>query len=91
MRPLDGLVRVVGAAGQEVPFLGYVELDVSFPRTEAGIDNVFQTLVLVVPDNQYNLRVPLILVQRCLSARGRCRFSPKDGCFRSVETSVWCA
>lgn len=52
---------MVGAAGQEVPFLGYVELDVSFPRTEAGIDNVFQTLVLVVPDNQYNLRVPLIL------------------------------
>ena len=41
--------------------LGYVELDVSFSRTEAGIDNVFRTLVLVVPDNQYNLCVPLIL------------------------------
>ena len=54
-------MRVVGAAGQGVPFLGYVELGISFPRTEAGIDKVFQTLVLVVPDNQYNLRVPLIL------------------------------
>ena len=61
MQPLDGLVRVVGAAGQEVPFLGYVELDISFPRTEAGTDKVFQTPVLVVPDNQYNLRGPLIL------------------------------
>jgi len=61
MRPLDGLVRVVGAAGQEIPFLGYVELGVSFPRTEADTDEVIQTLVLVVSDNQYNRRVPLIL------------------------------
>ena len=36
MQPLKGLVHVVGAAGQEVPFLGYVELSISFPRTEAG-------------------------------------------------------
>ena len=61
MQPLKGLVRVVGAAGQEVPFLGYVELGISFPHTEAGTDKVFQTLVLVVPDNQYNQRVPRIL------------------------------
>lgn len=61
MQPLKGLERVVGAAGQEVPFLGYVELSISFPRTEAGTDKVFQTLVLVVPDNQYNQHVPLIL------------------------------
>ena len=55
-------MRVVGAAEQEVPSLGYVELSISFPPTEAGTDQVFQTLVLVVPDNQYNRRVPLILV-----------------------------
>ena len=28
MQPLKRLVRVVGAAGQEVPFLGYVELSI---------------------------------------------------------------
>ena len=60
MQPLKRLVHVVGAAGQEVPFLGYVELSVSFPCTKAGTDVVFQTLVLVVLDNQYNQRVPLI-------------------------------
>ena len=54
MQPLKGLVRIVGAAGQEIPFLGYVELGISFPRTEADTDEVFQMLVLVVPDNQYN-------------------------------------
>lgn len=61
MQPLDGLVRVVGAAGQEVPFLGYVELGVSFPRTETDTDEVIQTLVLVISDNQYDRSVPLIL------------------------------
>ena len=61
MQPLDGLVRVVGAAGQGVPFLGYVELGVSFPRTETDTDEVIQTLVLVISDNQYDQSVPLIL------------------------------
>ena len=44
IQPLDGLVRVVGAAGQEVPFLGYVELEISFPRTEAGLEEFFRRL-----------------------------------------------
>ena len=48
----DRLVDVVGAAGQEVPFLGYVELGVSFPRTETGTVKVFQPLVQDVRDNQ---------------------------------------
>ena len=61
MQPLDGLVRAVGAAGREVRFLGYVELGVSFPRTETDTDEVIQTLVLVISDNQYDRSVPLIL------------------------------
>ena len=52
---------VLGAAGQEALYLGYVELGISFPRTEAGIDRVFQTLVVVVPEKQYKVHVPLIL------------------------------
>lgn len=61
LRPLDGLIRVVGAGGQKVPFWGYVELDIRFPCVGAGTDKVFSALVLVVPDNSYNQRVPLIL------------------------------
>ena len=60
-RRLDGLIHVVGASGQEVPFLGYVELDIGFPCVEAGTEKVFSTLVLVVLDKRYNQRVPLIL------------------------------
>ena len=74
LRPLDGFIHVVGAGGQEVPFLGYVELDIGFPCVEAGTDKVFSTLVLVVPDNSYNHRAPLILetnlAKRC---RDDCR------------------
>ena len=38
LRPLDGLIQVVGAGGQEVPFLGYAESDIGFPCVEAGTD-----------------------------------------------------
>ena len=61
LRPLDGLMHVVGAGGQEVPFLGYVKLDIGFPCVEAGTDKVFSTLVLVVLANSYNQHVHLIL------------------------------
>ena len=61
MQSLKGLVHVVRAAGQMVPFLGYGEQSISFPRTKAGTDKVFQMLVLVVQDNHYNQSVPLIL------------------------------
>ena len=50
-----------GAGSQEAPFLGYIDLDIGFPCVEAGTDKVFSTLVLVVLDNSYNQRVPLIL------------------------------
>ena len=59
LRPVDGLVRVVGAAGQDVPFLGYIELNICLK--DAGTNRTFPTLALVVPDNEYNQRVPLIL------------------------------
>ena len=61
MQSLKGLVHFVGAAGQMVPFLGYGVQSISFPSTKAGTDKVFQMLVLVVQDNQYNQSVPLIL------------------------------
>ena len=35
--PVESLLRVVGAAGQDVPFLGYVDVEVEFPVEEAGL------------------------------------------------------
>ena len=60
---------VVGAGGNEVPFLGYVTVNVSFPKGEMGAEGLLKTLALVVPNNNYNQRVPVIigtnLVKQC--------------------------
>lgn len=61
IRPMESLLRVVGAAGQDVPFLGYVEVEVEFPEEESGLCSSVQALILVVPDNAYNQRVPLVI------------------------------
>uniref|UniRef100_A0A3P8UAF7 Gypsy retrotransposon integrase-like protein 1 n=1 Tax=Amphiprion percula TaxID=161767 RepID=A0A3P8UAF7_AMPPE len=44
------LLQVEGAAGQAVPYLGYVEMVVTFPSESLGADFDVATLTLVVPD-----------------------------------------
>ena len=72
IEPIEDIVRVVGAGGQEVPFLGYVTIHVSFPENDVGIRGTLTTLALVVPNNSYNQRVPVIigtnLVKQCRNA-----------------------
>ena len=51
---MESLLHVVGAAGQDVPFLGYVDVEDEFPVEEAGLCSCLQALVQVVPDNVYN-------------------------------------
>ncbi len=48
IKPLDDLLEVEGAAGQSVPYLGYVELTVGFPKDFLVTDIVVPTLALVV-------------------------------------------
>lgn len=50
VKPLNDLLQVEGAAGQAVPYLGYVEVIVKFPKEFLGTDFVVPTLALVVPD-----------------------------------------
>ena len=54
IHPVEALLRVVGAAGEDVPFLGYVDVEVEFPVEEAGFCSCLRALVLVLPDNAYN-------------------------------------
>ena len=48
IHPVEYLLRVVGAAGQDVPFLGYVDVEVEFPVEEAGLCSTLQVLGLPV-------------------------------------------
>lgn len=50
IQPLHDLLHVEGAAGQKVPYLGYVNIFVKFPKDFAGENFEVSTLALVVPD-----------------------------------------
>lgn len=46
---LDDLLDVEGANGQLVPYMGYVELSITFPKDFVGSDITVDTLALVIP------------------------------------------
>ena len=70
IQPVEDIVRVVGIGGIEVSFLGYVIINIGFPKDEMGTEGPLKTLALVVPNNNYNQRVPVIirinLVKQCM-------------------------
>lgn len=48
--PLDNIIEVEGAAGQRVPYIGYIEVDIIFPENFVGRPKTVTTLALIVPD-----------------------------------------
>ena len=52
IKPLVDILEVEGANGQSVPYMGYIELDVTFPAEFLGTSIDIHTLALVVPDVQ---------------------------------------
>ena len=61
LHSMENLSRVVGAGGQEVPFCGFIDIEVTFPKYDTGTDAAVTALVLVVPNNDYNKRVPVVI------------------------------
>lgn len=59
--PLNNLLEVEGANGQSVPYLGYVEVDMTFPKAITGIETKILTLALVVPDLRSNSQLPILI------------------------------
>lgn len=57
---LNNLLEVEGANGQNVPYLGYIELNLTFPPDFLGSPIEVDTLALVVPDTKTTH--PLLLV-----------------------------
>nr|XP_061828743.1 uncharacterized protein LOC133614632 [Nerophis lumbriciformis] len=50
VKPLNNLLEVEGANGQSVPYIGYIELGITFPAEFVGEEMDINTLALVVPD-----------------------------------------
>ena len=69
LRPLQDLIRVEGANGLEVKYLGFVEVSLRMRHGIAGPEQTHRAPVLVVVDTQYNAKVPLIIgtniIRRC--------------------------
>lgn len=60
LNPLNNLLEVEGANGQSVPYLGYIETIIKFPKSLLGTDIEVPTLALVVPDKGSTLSSVLI-------------------------------
>lgn len=55
IKSLHDLLEVEGANGQLVPYLGYVEMTITFPKDFIGTPMDVTTLALVVPDTSQSL------------------------------------
>ena len=64
MQPLELILKIEGADGQHLPYLGYIEIKLQSNGAN-GIKH--PCLLLVVPDSTYNLNVPLLLGTNGLS------------------------
>lgn len=75
-------LKVVGAGGQDVPFLGYISVNISFPENEAGVSEEIPTLALIVPNTAYNQRVPAVIGTNLLR-----HYASKYDCMNKTERS----
>lgn len=68
IHPIDQLLAVEGANGQLVPYLGYVEVSIKFPKDFILSEPEIFTLALVVPDVSSSSEVPLLIGTNTLDA-----------------------
>lgn len=59
--PIEDFLHIEGAAGQVVPYLGCIEVDIAFPEHFTGESKVVTTLALVVPDSRTGVDIPVLV------------------------------
>lgn len=59
VRPIHCLLKAEGAGGQAVPYLGYVEANLTFPHTVTSTEVEQVVLALTVPGCHFNRKTPL--------------------------------
>ena len=87
---LDNLIKVEGANGLPVPYLGYVEVSIRLPGSLPSSQEVAAP-VLVVPDTLYNKKVPFCVgtnvIQACIDI-GQSDFGDDFVVHRNLN-SIW--
>lgn len=61
VEPINALLEVLGAGGQRVPYIGYTRVLISLPKSVTGIEEIISSLVLIVPDCDFNGEIPLLV------------------------------
>ncbi|XP_015276919.1 PREDICTED: uncharacterized protein LOC107119009 [Gekko japonicus] len=61
LHPIEEALQVIGAGGQEVPYLGYVVVSVSFPKENCGTQRSQMVFALICPDQNPPTIVPVIV------------------------------
>ncbi|KAK7877073.1 hypothetical protein WMY93_032211 [Mugilogobius chulae] len=91
VQSLDNLLQIEGAAGQPVPYLGYVELMIKFHADFLGSEFEVQTLALVVPDQQSSFQSSVLIGMNTLEVlydeflqSGCSAFQPQFHGFKAV-------
>ena len=75
------ILKVVGTGKQDVSFLWYISVNISFPEEEAGIREEIPAHALVVPDTTYNQRVPAVIGTNVLR-----HYASKYNCMNKTVT-----
>lgn len=68
VQSLHELLHVEGAAGQNVPYLGYIETTVTFPKDFVGSVLTVPTLALIVPDVRPGFPTSILIGMNTLEA-----------------------
>lgn len=61
IHPLNELLEVEAANGQAVPYSGFIEVDITFPKSCFGFEISVSTLALVVPNTRSNAQSKLLI------------------------------
>jgi len=59
MVPLDSLLNIECAQGENLTYMGYIEVKVK--SISAGCEDSVPCVILVIPDTKYNVKVPVLL------------------------------
>lgn len=61
IQPIQALLEIEGAAGQNVPYIGYVEANLTFSHAVTGAEEKLTALALIVPECHFNSKTPLLV------------------------------
>lgn len=61
IHPVSDILEIEGANGQSVPYAGYVQVRVQFPREFIASEPEVETLALIVPDVRSNSDIPVLI------------------------------